>query len=180
MRTRYTRSLGLPVLDEETGDVLGIVSGMVVHPDTGAVEGFFVRPEEFWSQDELFLTSLEILHWGVRITVRSRDVLAAPDELVRMQTILASGRPVLGQTIVTENGRRLGRCADVQFNTESFRLEWLFPRRFFRWGIPIPASSIVEVQQDAIIVRDPPVTQAEEAVSGAVREPLLPPVPEAA
>ncbi len=174
MRARYTRSLGLSVLDEETGDVLGAISGMVLHPDTGAVEGFFVRMEGFWSREERFLASPDILHWGVRITVRHRDVLSPVDELVRVQTILATQRPVLGQTIVTESGRTLGRCADVQFTTDAFRLEWLFPRRFFRWGIPIPVSQILEVKSEAIVVRDPPVMEVEEEVA------LIPPVPEAA
>ncbi len=153
MRARYTRSLGLPVLDEETGDVLGVLSGMVLQPDTGVVEGFFVRMHG-WSANEQFLIAHDILHWGTRITIRHRNVLSSVDDLVRVQTLLTENRPVLGQTIVTENGRALGRCVDVQFSTESFRLEWLFPRRWFRWGVAIPASQILEVKPEAIVVKD--------------------------
>lgn len=175
MRARYTQSIGLSVFDEETSDVLGVLSGMVLNPDTGAAEGFFVRVGGFWSQVErLFLCCHDILHWGVRITVRHRDVLSTVDELVRVQEILTERRPILGQAIVTESGCVLGRCADVQFMTESFRLEWIFPRRFLRWGVPISASNILEVKTEAVIVRDPAVAEAEgEAV-------LIPPVPEAA
>ncbi|NOS67353.1 MAG: hypothetical protein HOO67_03230 [Candidatus Peribacteraceae bacterium] len=178
MRARYTRSLGLPVLDEESGEVLGSVAGMLLNPDTGVVEGFFVRTEGFFSGQNLFLGSADILHWGLRITVRDRDVLSSPEERVRLQPLLEGRRPVIGQKIITESGRTLGRCTDVQFNTESFRLEWLFPRRFFRWGIPISAKQIVEVKTEGVIVKDPAAVERE----GAVREPpvLVPPMPEAA
>ena len=176
MRARYTRSLGLPVLDEETGEIVGTLSGMVLHPDTGAVEGFFVRtPGVFW-HEELFLPSADILHWGLRVTVRHRDVLSPIDDLVRLRTILDGHRPILGQRMVTESGRTLGRCCDVQFSTNDFRLEWLFPRRFLRTGIPVPASQILEVTPEAIILRDTllPSKEAQEAV------PLLPQMPEVA
>ena len=177
MRARYTRSLGLPVLEEETGDVLGVLSGMVLQPDTGVVEGFFVRMHG-WSANQQFLIAHDILHWGTRITVRSSDVLSTVDDLVRVQSILAQKRPILGQTIVTESGRTLGRCADVQFATGSFCLEWLFPRRWFRWGVPIPASQILEVKPDAIVVKDPAATEEER--EGGDEVTLIPPVPEAA
>lgn len=175
MRARYTRSLGLTVIGEETGDVLGALNGMILNPDTGVVEGFFVRTAGFWAQEKrLFLCRSDILRWGARIAVRGRDALVPVDDLVRVNEILGGRRPVLGQKIVTESGLAFGRCADVQFNTASFRLEWMFPRRFFRWGIPIPASQILEVRPEAVIVKDPPAAEAEEDVG------LIPPLPEAA
>jgi hypothetical protein len=48
----------------------------------------------------------------------------------------------------------LGRCRDVQFDTTTFHMEWLMPRRWLRWKPGIPTSSIVKVTRDAIVVRD--------------------------
>ena len=174
MRMRFTRCLGLSVFDDDTGDTMGALRGILLHPDTGAVEGFFVRGLGMFPGADRFLGSLDILHWGTRITVRSADVLTPIEERVRLLPLLESGRPILGQSIVTRGGTALGRCADVQFETEHYRLEWIFPRRFFRWGIPIPASQILEVKRDAVIVRDPPAAEVEEDVA------LVPPMPEAA
>ena len=177
MRARYTRSIGLPVQDEETGETLGDISGILIHPDTGAIEGFFVRVHGFLGRTDLFLMHLDILHWGLRITVRSRDVLTSVDDLIRLRPILEGRRTVLGQTMVTEGGQTLGRCADVQFSTKQFRLEWLFPKRFFRWGVPVAASNIVEVRADAIVLKDAVLPLKEKAEGGIT---LIPPVPEAA
>jgi hypothetical protein len=77
--------------------------------------------------------------------------------------MVASGRTILGQPIVTEGGSRLGRCCDVQFDTHFFQLEWLFPCRMLRWGVPIPARQILEVTPVAVVVRDLPVVVPEDA-----------------
>ena len=60
----------------------------------------------------------------------------------------------MGQRLQTESGVALGVCRDAQFDTKLFRLEWLFPRLFLRWGVAVPASAIVEVRTDAVMVRD--------------------------
>ncbi len=178
MQVRYTRSIGLPVIEEDTGEALGSIAGALLNPDTGAVEGFFVRGSGFFSPGSPFLLTADILHWGIRVTVRDRDSLSSIDDLVRLRALLESGRPMLGQRIVTESGRPLGRCEDVQFTTKDFRLQWIFPRRFWRRGVALPASQILEVRRDAIVVRDSVVPAAEEKADDALA--IIPALPEAA
>ena len=54
----------------------------------------------------------------------------------------------------TESGAFLGKCADVQFSTKDYKVEWLFPRKWFRWSHPVRATQIVEVTDDAVIIKD--------------------------
>ncbi|MSR87399.1 hypothetical protein EXS70_04500 [Candidatus Peribacteria bacterium] len=174
MRARYTRSIGLPIQEEETGEQVGSISGILIHPDTGTVEGFFVYAPSMFSGEDLFLSTADILHWGLRVSVRRREVLMPVGDLIRLQPILEGNRPVLGQRMLTEGGRTLGRCGDVQFSTRDFRLEWLFPRRFFRWRPAVPASQIIEVTLQGIVLREG-VLPATEAEVGA---PMIPQLPE--
>ncbi|MDD5623535.1 MAG: PRC-barrel domain-containing protein [Candidatus Peribacteraceae bacterium] len=178
MHVRFSTCLGLPVTDESVEIVYGRISGILLHPDTGKVEGFYVAIPRFLGEETLFLSSNDILRWGRRVTVRSGEVLAPPEEFFRLRTLLEDGRKILHQLIRTESGRRLGRCRDVQFNTEAMHLEWLFPRRWWRWSLPLPASDIVEVRPDAIVVRDPPVPVAEKEKEGVVQPGILPVLPE--
>jgi hypothetical protein len=92
------------------------------------------------------------------------------------------GRSILGQRIRTENGLTLGMCGDVQFDTQTFTIEWLFPRRWWRWGRPLPASAIVEVRPDAVIVRDQlaktePITAKVLQTLDQLAEPVVPQTP---
>lgn len=158
----------MPVMDDRSDDVLGTVTGVFVHPDIGKIEGFFVRTH---AGDE-FLAANDIAHWGRAIVVRDVDTIARLDERVRLSALWNEGRTVLGQRIVTEAGVIVGMCADVQFETDTFRLEWLFPRKWLRWKRPIPAGSIIEVRPDAVCVRDAEVpvktTAAAETAAAAL------------
>lgn len=155
MHVRFSTALHLPVVDEDPGEELGRIRGIFIHPDTGRVEGFFVRAHSALHPHDLFLAAEDIRRWGLRIVVRNAEVIAPVSERVRLQTLLEEGRPVLGQRVWTDTGRGMGRCADVQFETEFFMVEWLFLRKFFRWRTPFPPSQILEVRKDAIIIRDP-------------------------
>ncbi len=155
MHVRYSIVRGMPVVDEQTQQQLGAIQGILLQPDTGAVVGFYVTGA--MNGETLFLAAADILSWGTRVHVRDADRLAPPEDLVRIAPLLESPRTILGQPIVTQrHKRKLGTCADVQFDTRHFRLEWLFPRfLYFFERRPVPASDILEVTPAAIIVREP-------------------------
>ncbi|TSC60802.1 MAG: hypothetical protein Greene041662_34 [Candidatus Peregrinibacteria bacterium Greene0416_62] len=154
MHVRLSTCLGAGVSDR-SGEAIGVLSGIVAHPDTGKVEGIFVGvPAGILATANPFCAAADIAHWGVTIQLSSRDALSPIEDRIRLAPLLVEGRTILGQTIRTENGRILGRCKDIQFDTEKMRIEWLFPKKFFRWGIALPASDIIEVRRDAVIVRE--------------------------
>lgn len=155
---------GMAVVDDRSDDVLATVTGVFVHPDLGKVEGFFVRT----SVGDEFLAVQDIARWGRHVSVRDPDTIAPLDERVRLSALWDEGRFVLGQKIVTESGLLLGKCADVQFETDTFRLEWLFPRRWFRWKRPLPAWAILEVRPDAVVVREGETVVPNAAETAAV------------
>lgn len=174
-------AIGTAILGEETGEILGRIQGILLHPDRATVEGFFAQvPHGFLDTRTDFVSSMDIRRWGTVVVVSGADVLAPPKEFLRVQSILSDKRTILDQSIRTVSGKYLGRCKDVQFDTASFRTEWLFPKAWFRWGTAIPVSEIVEVTPEAIIVKDPlkplPVEEAKEPEGAS----LLPQVPEAA
>ncbi len=145
---------------------LGRIAHILIHPDTGKVEGFFVKVKRWYVRSEmLFLAAEDIQRWGMRVTVRNHEALSPLDERIRLQALLEERRPVLSQRIVTERGQKLGRCADVQFETEFFMLEWLWPKKFGRWQRPLPLALVVEIRKDSIIVRDPTASAPEKVAT---------------
>lgn len=153
MHVRLSTCLGMAIVVAETQEPLGTLGSLLIHPDTGAVEGIRFSAGGL-GRGEHCVSSLDIVHWGLRIDVRDADVAGPLGECVRLQEALREGRTVLGQRMLTEGGFFLGRCADVQFDTERFQVEWLFPRKWFRWGRPLPIASVLEIRPDAIIVRE--------------------------
>jgi uncharacterized protein YrrD len=163
MHVRLSTCIGLPVISDSTEEPFGTIVSLLVHPDLGTVEGFFVRTAGFLTSETLFLSTLDIIHWGTHVRISDGDALSPLEERVRLQAFLEEGRTILGQKLLTESGAYLGVCKDVQFNTKTFVLEWLFPRKLFRWGIALPVSAIVEVKREAVILR-------EQALGTDIRE----------
>lgn len=171
MRARFTTTLGMIVRDDRFEEDLGVISGILIHPDNGIVEGFFVENVGFFQHATLFLSAMDIVHFGSRIRIKNADSLAPVEDLIRVQRVLEEGRTILGQRMMTQSGQYLGRCKDVQFETKTFQTEWYFPKKFLRWGVPVPRSAILEVKQDVIVVRDLilPVSDSDTAAESLLR-----------
>ncbi len=177
MHARFSMVRGMSVLSEEDDELLGIVDGILLHPDTGTVEGFFIATGGILFAETLFLDARDILQWGTAIRTRDADRLTPPEEVLRLTELLADPRTVLGQKILTEKDHRsLGTCVDVQFSTTFFTLEWLFPKKFFHFKKPVPASCIVEITEEGIIIREPEVGVKEEEKKAPAEEFLREPL----
>lgn len=168
MHVRLSHCLGFPVMEEGGDHILGTISGILIEPDTGKIEGFFVTTEGLLGAQTLYCSALDIVRWGTRVYVNSQYAIAPAEDRIRLQPLLKDPRTVLGQTIRLESGASLGTCKDIQFNTDRMHIEWLFPKKWFWWGVALPVTDILEVTPKAIIIRDPMkkefVTRQEEDV----------------
>ena len=169
MHVRYSACHGTHIVDDGTDESVAQLQFPLLHPDLGTVEGFYVKIPHFLRSEVLFLSSVDIIHWGAHIRIRDADVLAPLEDRVRLQALVEEGRTILGQKMLSESGAYLGRCLDIQFNTKTFMLEWLFPRKLFRWGTAMPVSAIVEVKKEAVILRDLNLLQEVEEKAPILR-----------
>ena len=154
MHIRFSTCIGTNIVCDSLHEAVGQILEILINPDSGKVEGFFVVAPHVPFSAMPFVSALDIVRWGTAVHIRDADMISPAGDRIRLQPLLDDRRRILGQRIRTESGKYLGRCKDVQFNTDSMRCEWLFPRKWMRWSAPIPFSNIVEVRGDAIIVRD--------------------------
>jgi sporulation protein YlmC with PRC-barrel domain len=157
MHVRLSTCMGTEVVDRAHGEVIGFLAGIFLHPDTGKVEGVFVRGISglFARAELLFCGSDDILHWGTVLQIRAASCLAPLVDRIRLSALFAEGRTIVGQRVETTSGNYMGRCRDIQVDTIKMRLEWLFPRRLLRRETSLPISEVIEVRSEAVIVRDP-------------------------
>jgi len=172
MHVRFSTCRGLPIIEKGTDEVVGYLSGLLIDPDKGKIAGFYVDVRGVLSGTEAFCSAIDILKWGMTVTISSRDVLGPVEDCFRLQSLLADERTVLGQRVRTVSGVQRGVCRDVQFDTDKMMLTWLFPKKWWRWGTAVPVGEVVEVTKDSIIVRDPPVMEKESVSAGEALERL--------
>ena len=178
MHLLRSNAIGTEVIDEAEYQIHGKLTDLVIDPDRGKILALLLRSPFGTS---LALQTQDILSWGKRIHIGGADVLAPPQEFVRLEPFLRGDRPMIRQRIRTKGGVFLGTCVDLQFSADHFEVEWIFPRRFLRKGIPLPASDIIEITEDAIIVKDQIPKEesivAEEAPVAEKIDPLVTPAP---
>ncbi|HLC75782.1 MAG TPA: hypothetical protein VJB82_01515 [Candidatus Peribacterales bacterium] len=168
---------GIEVIDSIDHHIHGIVTGTIIDPDRAKIIAFIIG--RFGFPEPHALMTQDIESWGNRIHIRDVDVLGELSDFVRLNQYRNDDRSFIGQEIRTKSGQRIGRCADVQFRTDTFDLEWIFPRRFFRKALPLPISEIVEVTPEAIIIKDQGVKKevipAEESAENSITDPVITP-----
>lgn len=175
MHIRFSIALGTPVMDDEAARVVAKISGIQIQPDTARIVGFFVDVPGLFSSGRLFLSTADIVAWGTVVHVRSQDVIVPAEEIIRLQSLLADGRTIIGQPIVTkESHKYLGVCKDVQFDTRHLTVEWLFPCKYwFLAQTPIPVSEVIEVTLRAIVVKEPQRPKIEKVADPIQAVPTL-------
>ena len=161
MHLLRSHALGTEVIDELDHQIHGVIGDPLIDPDRGKIVAFFVKTPS--SPEPLLLQTQDILSWGKRVHIREPESMGPVDDMLRLQPFLQDDRPLISQRIRTKSGVTLGKCRDIQFNTEHFEVEWLFPRKFLKKALPLPASDILEITKEAIIVKDQ--TPREEKVS---------------
>lgn len=175
MHLLRSQALGTEVMDEAEHHVQGKVADLLLDADRGKVIALLVR--QLFSPTLLALQTQDILSWGARVHIREPEVLAPPEDIVRLQTTLHDRRPIIGQRIRTKEGTCVGRCVDLQFSTDHFEIEWIFPRKFLWKGTPLPASDILEITEEAIIMKDHGQREEKEfAAEERAKQPTLEPV----
>ena len=155
MHLRFRHCIGLPIYEDDPHALpIGTIANLLIEPDTGNIEGFFVRPVSWFASEHLYLRTVDILSWHKnRILINDHSAVGPLADVIRAQELYNQKRPIMGQRIVSENGQQLGTCRDVQFNDTHGKIEWLFPRKFWRWQNPLPTSEIIEVTKQAIVIK---------------------------
>jgi uncharacterized protein YrrD len=177
MRLLYSTVLGMEIIDEAEHQIHGTVSDLLIDPDRGKI--LALHASSPFSPPSLVQTQ-DILSFGQRVHVRDAEVIGSAGEIIRLQPFLEGKRTIIHQAICTKRGMTLGKCIDLQFHPETFDIEWIFPRKFLRRGPAIPASDILEVTEDAIIVKDqgprPEEAPVVETVPTPEVDPLISPI----
>ena len=153
------RSLvGAKVLEYSSGQLLAMISGIVVDPDTGMVEAFWVKPLTLPYKNAILKTS-DIVEFKKHLYVKGDRVLAQAEDLIRISEILEDGRVFLGAGVQSEGGNSYGKCINLTFDTQTYALKQIYSRKSILGLITLDErifsyNDIIKVLPESIIVND--------------------------
>lgn len=150
--------VGMQVFAVDAGKSLGTVERVLFSPDDKRVQGFLVAPSSGLMEEpeaQRLLAVDAIKHVGHdAITVDSESVLETiadgqlPNGLIAFDEIEK-------EKVLTEGGDEVGSVSSIDFDGESFQIDFLEVSRGFMSGNSlISVDNVVTVGPDRIVVKD--------------------------
>jgi sporulation protein YlmC with PRC-barrel domain len=150
--------LNRPVMSLRTGQQVAIANEPIINPNNLKIEGFYCT-------DRYDKTELILLYQDIRdvitqgFVIDDHDVLAAPDELVRLKEIMDTGFTLIGKPVVTLSKSRVGKVSDYATEIETMYIQKLYVsqsllKSLSGGNLGVDRSQINEITDRKIVIND--------------------------
>jgi sporulation protein YlmC with PRC-barrel domain len=147
------------VMSLRTGTAVARINRPVINPNNLKIEGFMCQ--DSFSKQELVLLYQdirELLPQG--FVIDDHDVLADPNELVRLRELIELDFQPIGMKVVTNSKESLGKVADYATEIESMFIQKLYVsqsmfKTFTGGQLSVDRSQIIEITNSKIVIQDP-------------------------
>jgi uncharacterized protein YrrD len=168
MLKTITSVLKSKLVDWENSQTIGIVSDWVVDPAQKKISALVVKLPGMFKKTSV-VTTIDIIEYGPSmVIVRNQNAIVPIGEIAGLDKLVKSKHKIIGCSVITESGRKLGKTEDLLFETTDSTIQkiYLHPHILNLLKSPdliIGADKIVEIKPKQIIVRD-------DALDGSMRE----------
>ncbi len=141
-----------------TGSAVATITGVIINPDNLKVEGFFCQDR--FEKRELVLLPQDIRDIMAKgYVINDHDVLAEPDELVRLKKVMDLNFELLGKQVVTVSKQKVGKVSDFATETGSMYVQKIYVaqsvlKSLTGGSLSIDRSQVQEITPRRIIVND--------------------------
>lgn len=149
----------MPVLDLETGEILGQVLRWVVSPQQQRVMAYVLAQPTLWKKAQIVVPN-DIVEYGPRmIVVRDNQSVITPSEVVGLPDLIQSECSVTGFKAETESGQPLGTIVDFVIDVVSSRIQQYYIKPQTLTGMLqgdwiMPAGKVVRIEGRKLIFPD--------------------------
>ncbi len=149
--------LNRPVLSLRIGKSIATTLGPVINPNNLKIEGFYCQKNNRKQYILLSIDVRDIMPQG--LVVNDEDALTEPSELVRLESVLSLNFNVLGKTVITVSGEKIGKVTDYAVETEGLFIQKIYVgqsifKSFSGGNIGVDRTQITEITDKTIIIND--------------------------
>ena len=168
--------LDIPVMSLQTGAPIAHTASFIVDPRNLKVVGFYCSGPRLDVNPAILVTTDIREIGGMGIIVDNADVLASPDDLVRLKEVLSYQFTLDQKPVVDQLGHKLGRVLDFTLDSKSLYIVKLQVRPSGVWNslkttqLMIDRTEVVEVTDSQIIVKHAAI---KEEATPAAAKPIL-------
>jgi sporulation protein YlmC with PRC-barrel domain len=117
--------LNKAVLSLRTGSPIATITAPIINPDNLKIEGFYC--EDRFDKSQLVLLCQDIRDLLPKgYVVNDHDVLAEPEELVRLKKVMDINFSLIGKQVVTVDKQKVGKVSDYATETGSMFIQKIY------------------------------------------------------
>ncbi len=164
-----------PVMSLRTGGKIATAHRPIFNPDNLKIVGFHC--EESFNRSHLILLSQDIRdHIKQGFVVDDFEVLAEPNDLIRLQNLLKIDFELIGKVVATKDKKKLGKVVDYAVDSETLYVQKLYVgqsmlKSLSDGQLSVDRSQIIEVSDRQIIIKDP--LQTTPVKAQAIAKPAI-------
>lgn len=142
-----------------TGGQVATAIQPIFNPKNLKIEGFYC--DDRFEPKQLILLAQDIRdHIEKGFVINDHEVLANPEELVRLQSVLKLDFELIGKPVISVNKQRLGKVSDYAVDDATLYVQKLYVsqnllKSITGGNLSIDRSQIVEITNRKIVVLDP-------------------------
>ncbi|RLC37695.1 hypothetical protein DRH29_01235 [candidate division Kazan bacterium] len=146
----------MPILDLETGEVLGRVVNWVIKTKEQRLAAFLLDKTSPFKSPQVIVPA-DIIEYGPNMIVaRDRASIVSPKEIVGLPELISKKYVLVGFKAETENGTKLGHIEDFTFDTISSEVRTYYIGPGGAVGIfgnsrIIPSEQVIRIQSGKVI-----------------------------
>lgn len=149
----------MPVLDLETGEILGQVLDWYVSPAQQRIVAYLINRPTLWKKAEVIVPA-DITEYAPKmIVVRDQDVLIDPTEVVGLASLMSVNMNLIGFRAETEAGKLLGGVVDFTIEVTGATIQQYEVKAPTLIGalqnnLLLPASRVLRVESHRLVFPD--------------------------
>lgn len=156
---RITDIHQLPVLDLETGEMLGEIVSWVVNPSQQKLAAFTLTKFGAWQKMKVIVPADIVEYAPKMIVVQSQAAVIAPDEIAGLMELLKDRIEITGFRAETETGKLLGTVSDFVFDVIGSTIQQYYIQPPTVLGAItsdwiLPANRVVRIEKNRLVFPD--------------------------
>lgn len=150
--------LARPVLSLRTGTPIAEIISPIINPNNLKMEGFYVQDTQ--QNRKLILLYQDIREFVPQgVAINDYDVLAEPEDLVRLKDILELEFELIGKPVETVVKEKVGKVADYAFEDATMFIQKLYVsqsllKSFTGGNLSVDRNQIHEITPKKVIIQE--------------------------
>jgi len=154
MEKMFSNIVGTSVYLSDGRKPIAMVGDVIMDTDRGKLLAFVVD-----KSNQMVIMDRDIIGWGDVIQINNFDDIIEADDIIRLTDIRKKNIVLFGNKVLTREGKVLGKVVDFSLDTNNFELKNLFVAKYILGLLQydqriIPASKVVEILKDKVVVED--------------------------